>query len=66
MFGGRHEPPSHRFNAGEKLVFWGGVLFLGIIVVGSGLVLDKLMPGLRLHARRRCRSRTWSTPWPRC
>ena len=40
------EVASHRFNAGEKLVFWGGVLFLGVIVVGSGLVLDKLLPGL--------------------
>jgi len=38
--------PSHRFNAGEKLVFWGGVFALGIFVVGSGLVLDKLIPGL--------------------
>ena len=40
------EVPSHRFNAGEKLVFGGGVFFLGIVVVGSGLVLDKLLPGL--------------------
>jgi formate dehydrogenase subunit gamma len=40
------EVPSHRFNAGEKLVFWGGVLLLGVVVVGSGLVLDKLLPGL--------------------
>lgn len=40
------EVPSHRFNAGEKLVFWGGVFFLGIVVVASGLVLDKLVPGL--------------------
>ena len=40
------EVPSHRFNAGEKLVFWGGVLFLGMIVIGSGLVLDQLLPGL--------------------
>ena len=40
------EVPSHRFNAGEKLVFWGGVFFLGMVVVGSGLVLDKLLPGL--------------------
>ena len=45
MFSGQ-EPPSHRFNAGEKFVFWGGVLILGSIVVGSGLVLDKLVPGL--------------------
>jgi len=41
-----HEVPSHRFNAGEKLVFWGGVFFLGLIVVASGLLLDKLVPGL--------------------
>ncbi len=40
------EVPSHRFNAGEKVVFWAGVLFLGFIVVASGLVLDKLVPGL--------------------
>lgn len=44
LFGGK-EVPSHRFNAGEKVVFWGGVLFLGVIVVGSGLFLDKLLPG---------------------
>ena len=41
-----HEVPSHRFNAGEKVVFWGGVFFLGIVVVASGFVLDKLLPGL--------------------
>ncbi|HEV7915726.1 MAG TPA: cytochrome b/b6 domain-containing protein, partial [Albitalea sp.] len=29
-----NEVPSHRFNAGEKLIFWGGVVFLGIIAVG--------------------------------
>lgn len=40
------EVPSHRFNAGEKVVFWAGVFFLGLIVVASGLVLDKLIPGL--------------------
>jgi formate dehydrogenase subunit gamma len=45
MFGG-HEVPSHRFNAGEKFIFWGGVFLLGLTVVGSGLVLDKLVPGL--------------------
>jgi len=41
------EVPSHRFNAGEKVVFWAGVFLLGAIVVGSGLVLDKLIPGLQ-------------------
>ena len=45
LFGGT-EVPSHRFNAGEKLIFWGGVFALGIVVVGSGLVLDKLIPGM--------------------
>ena len=48
FFGGKngHEPPSNRFNAGEKIMFWGGVLVLGVIVVGSGLVMDKLLPNL--------------------
>jgi len=42
----RDEPPSGRFNAGEKLIFWAGVLFLGVIVVASGLVMDKLVPNV--------------------
>lgn len=45
LFSGK-EVASHRFNAGEKVIFWGGVFFLGVIVVASGLVLDKLVPGL--------------------
>lgn len=45
LLGGR-EVPSHRFNAGEKLIFWAGVFALGLTVVGSGLVLDKLVPGM--------------------
>ena len=45
LFGGA-EPASGRFNAGEKIIFWGGVFLLGSIVVGSGLVLDKLIPGM--------------------
>jgi len=45
MFGG-HEVPSHRFNGGEKLLFWGGVFFFGLIVVGSGLFLDKIVPAV--------------------
>ena len=44
FFTGAHVP-SHRFNAGEKIVFWGGVLFLGGIVVASGFVLNKIVPG---------------------
>jgi formate dehydrogenase subunit gamma len=41
-----HEVKSGRFNAGEKMVFWAGVFVLGLVVVGSGLVMDKLVPGL--------------------
>ena len=48
LFSGE-EVPSHRFNAGEKIVFWGGVFLLGLIVVGSGLMLDKLIPGLMYY-----------------
>jgi formate dehydrogenase subunit gamma len=40
------EPPTHRFNAGEKVVFWAGVVVLGIVTVASGLVLDKLIPSI--------------------
>lgn len=43
---GKEEVPSHRFNAGEKVLFWGGVFLLGLIVAGSGVLLDKLIPGL--------------------
>ncbi len=45
FFGGG-EPPSNRFNAGEKIVFWGGVFALGMVVIGSGFVLDKLIPNI--------------------
>lgn len=45
LFGSDVEVPSHRFNAGEKLLFWGGVFLLGLFVVVSGLFLDKLVPG---------------------
>jgi formate dehydrogenase subunit gamma len=37
---------SDRFNAGEKLWFWGGVTVLGLTVSVTGLVLDKLVPNL--------------------
>jgi formate dehydrogenase subunit gamma len=45
LFGG-HEVPSHRFNAGEKVLFWAGVFLFGLIVVGSGLFLDKIVPAV--------------------
>jgi len=40
LFSKGAEPPSGKFNAGEKLWFWGGALFLGLIVGASGLVMD--------------------------
>ena len=45
VFSGQ-EVPSHRFNAGEKVIFWVGVFALGFTAVGSGLVLDKLVPAI--------------------
>jgi len=33
-------PASGRFNAGEKLWFWGGVVILGLAVSVTGLILD--------------------------
>ncbi len=42
-FGGlftKQDVPSGRFNAGEKVWFWGGVLVFGLVVSASGLVLD--------------------------
>lgn len=43
MFSGKHVP-SHRFNAGEKGMFWWGITVPGVVIVASGLVLDMLFP----------------------
>ncbi len=45
LLSGEHVP-SNRFNAGEKILFWGGIFFLGLLVSSSGLVLDRVFPGL--------------------
>lgn len=45
LFSGQ-EVPSHRFNAGEKIVYWMGALALGLTVVVSGLFLDALFPNV--------------------
>jgi len=50
------EVPSHRFNAGEKIIFWGGAVVLGLLVSGSGLVLDMLLPDL---AYTRAQMQVW-------
>ncbi len=38
FFAGKHIP-SGRFNGGEKAWFWGGVVVLSLLLVGSGAVL---------------------------
>lgn len=43
---GKGHVSAGRFNAGEKIWFWGGVVFLGLIVSASGLFLDMLFPGV--------------------
>lgn len=43
---GKDHPPAGRFNGGEKVWFWAGVVVLGLIVSLSGFVLDVLVPGI--------------------
>jgi formate dehydrogenase subunit gamma len=43
---GKEHVSAGRFNAGEKLWFWVGVVILGLIVSGSGFVLDMIVPGI--------------------
>ena len=38
------EIKSGRFNAGEKVTYWGGVFVLGLIAVVTGLFLNHLLP----------------------
>ncbi|HEY8606173.1 MAG TPA: formate dehydrogenase subunit gamma [Noviherbaspirillum sp.] len=45
LVGGK-TPRAGRFNAGEKIWFWGGLTVLGLVVSASGFVLDMLVPGL--------------------
>ncbi len=42
---GDGQVPSHRFNAAEKGLFWWGMAVPGLVLIGSGLVLDLLVPG---------------------
>lgn len=43
---GKGHAHAGRFNGGEKVWFWLGVVVLGMIVSASGFVLDMLVPGL--------------------
>ncbi len=42
LFGGA-PVPAHRFNAGQKGMYWWGMFLPGLVAVGSGLVLDGLI-----------------------
>lgn len=44
---GKGHVSAGRFNAGEKIWFWGGVTVLGLIVSASGFFLDMLVPGVQ-------------------
>ena len=43
---GKEHIAAERFNTGEKLWFWGGLVVLGLTVSATGFVLDMLVPGL--------------------
>jgi formate dehydrogenase subunit gamma len=43
--------PAGRFNAGEKLMFWIGMLLFGLLAVGSGLFLDRVVPDAMVYTR---------------
>ena len=43
---GKGHVSAGRFNAGEKIWFWGGVVALGLVVSASGFALDMLFPGI--------------------
>lgn len=45
LLSGKHVS-SGKFNAGEKIMFWGAVVVLGLIMSASGFVLDMLVPSL--------------------
>lgn len=45
LLGGGHVS-SGRFNAGEKIWFWMGLVALGAVISFSGFVLDMLVPGI--------------------
>jgi len=48
MLGGKH-PPAGFFNFGEKIWFWFGMTFLGLVISASGLVLDMIVPFMQVE-----------------
>jgi formate dehydrogenase subunit gamma len=51
LFGGKH-PPAGFFNFGEKIWFWFGMTFLGLVISASGLVLDMIVPFMQVEYLR--------------
>jgi formate dehydrogenase subunit gamma len=51
MFSGKHVP-SGFFNMGEKFWFWFGMTFLGLVISGSGFVLDMIVPFMDIQYLR--------------
>jgi formate dehydrogenase subunit gamma len=51
MFGGAH-PPAGFFNFGEKIWFWFGMTFLGLVISASGFVLDMIVPFMQVEYLR--------------
>jgi len=48
IFGGKHIPAGF-FNMGEKVWFWFGMVFLGVIISASGFVLDMIVPFMNIE-----------------
>jgi formate dehydrogenase subunit gamma len=51
MFSGKHVPAGF-FNMGEKFWFWFGMTFLGLVISGSGFVLDMIVPFMDIQYLR--------------
>ena len=51
MFSGKHVPCGF-FNMGEKFWFWFGMTFLGLVISGSGFVLDMIVPFMDMQYLR--------------
>ena len=51
IFSGNHVPAGF-FNMGEKFWFWFGMTFLGLVISGSGFVLDMIVPFMDMQYLR--------------
>ena len=51
MFSGKHVPAGF-FNGGEKIWFWFGMTFLGLVISASGFVLDMIVPFMQVEYLR--------------